>query len=338
VPLAAPEVLPAAALPLPPPLAPAPVDEPVESPLGPPDAPDPWLPEEAPVAATCGGGGLDELQAAKRRQTNAVRLGFIRRIFHRFDTSARSRAVYACFAMRGALQIFALTVAMACATSACGSQPPLDVAPNVDLSRFQGKWYEIARLPRTTQTDCHGTTAFYTQAAGGVLNLVNQCNVGGPNGPLNTVSMTATAPNSAEPAKLALSVGGFSGDYWILEVGQSYEYAVVGHPSREYLWILSRTPTLDGATMQGVVNRAQSRQFDTSRLEYTPQPPAGERNALSGPEGPVPPAVTTGCVAARAPAKGACGGLAWALGVALAAWGLRARGRLGSRHRDATPG
>ena len=180
------------------------------------------------------------------------------------------------------------TVALVALMAGCGADPPLDVAPNVDLSRFQGKWYEIAKLPRATQTDCNGTTAFYTLTSDGSLNLVNQCNVGGPNGALNTVAMTATAPDKTVPAKLALEVSGFSGDYWILEVGPNYEYAVVGHPSRSYLWILSRAPTLDTGTTTGILSRAQANQFDTSRIEYTPQPPSGERVSSDAPIGPVP--------------------------------------------------
>ncbi|MGO9834506.1 MAG: lipocalin family protein [Polyangiaceae bacterium] len=177
----------------------------------------------------------------------------------------------------------------------CVSEPPLDVAPDVDLSRFQGKWYEIARLPRITETDCYGTTAFYTAGSGGGLQLVHQCNVGSTTGPLNTISMVATVPNASVPAKLALSVGGYSGDYWILEVGPSYEYAVIGHPSRSYFWILSRAPTLDPATLQGVLGRAESGHFDTSQLEFTPQPPAGDRVSSDAPIGAVPPAMSTGC-------------------------------------------
>jgi apolipoprotein D and lipocalin family protein len=182
----------------------------------------------------------------------------------------------------------------------CASEPPLEVAPDVDLSRFQGKWYEIARLPRITETDCYGTTAFYTAGSGGGLQLVHQCNVGSTTGPLNTVSMVATVANASVPAKLALSVGGYSGDYWILEVGPSYEYAVIGHPSRLYFWILSRTPSLDPATMQGVLGRAESSHFDTSQLEFTPQPPAGDRASSDTPIGAVPPAMSTGCEISRA--------------------------------------
>lgn len=200
------------------------------------------------------------------------------------------------FTPRAAL--FAFVFAAACASSGCQSDPPLDVAPSVNLSQLQGKWYEIARLPRTTEVDCHGTTAFYTQAPDGSLSLVNQCNVGSATGTLQTVAMTATVPDSSVPAKLALNVGGYTGDYWILEVGSKYEYAVVGHPSRLYLWILSRTPTLDATVMSGILARAEGEHFDTNQLEYTPQPPAGERNTLSTPEGTVPAPPHTGCMIA----------------------------------------
>jgi apolipoprotein D and lipocalin family protein len=205
---------------------------------------------------------------------------------------------------------------------ACQSDPPLEVAPSVSLSRLQGKWYEIARLPRMTEVDCHGTTAFYTQSADGSLGLVNQCNVGSPTGKLQTIAMTATVPDSSVPAKLALNVGGYTGDYWILEVGPSYEYTVVGHPSRLYFWILSRTPTLDESTMSGILTRAEAAHFDTSKLEYTPQPPAGDRNGLETPQGAVPEGPHSSCSLlpgsvgshGAVPAFAALAGLTWVMG------------------------
>src|SRR5580658_10345505 len=101
----------------------------------------------------------------------------------------------------------------------CGAEPPLEVAQQVDLSRFQGKWYEIAKLPRITQTNCYGTTAFYTQTSKESLQLVNQCNVGSAAGALKTVTMNATVPDTSVPPQLAMQVGDYFGDYWILEVG-----------------------------------------------------------------------------------------------------------------------
>jgi apolipoprotein D and lipocalin family protein len=223
--------------------------------------------------------------------------------------------------------------ALACCAGACSSDPPLDVASNVDLSRFQGKWYEIARLPRTTQTDCHGTTAFYTQGSDGTLTFVNQCNVGAKTGPLKTVTMSARVPDTTVQAKLALDVGGYTGDYWILEVGSNYEYAVVGHPSRLYFWVLSRTPTLDPATMQGVLGRAQNDHFDTTQIQYTPQPPPEDRSSSDAPVGDVPPAMQTGCSASPARPTGAD---AWP--VAAIALAIAVRGRRGARRPPPQPG
>lgn len=231
--------------------------------------------------------------------------------------------------------IAALSVlaAMCLLPVACSSAPPLDVAQNVDLGRFQGKWYEVASLPRTTQADCYGTTAFYAPQSDGSFQFVNQCSVGSPTGPTRTASMTATVPDPSVPAKLALDIGGFSGAYWIVEVGADYEYAVIGHPSRSYLWILSRTPTLDPATVQGIVDRAQGNHFDTTKLQYTPQPPAGERLTSSAPVGPVPAApASDGCsVSAGEAGNGAW----WGLGgmVALARRRARAGGKSPSRIR-----
>lgn len=212
-------------------------------------------------------------------------------------------------------RVLAVLLASAAASAGCGSEP-LDVAQNVDLSQFQGKWYEIARLPRTTQQGCYGTTAFYSPMSGGAMQFVNQCNLGSNDGPLHTVSMSATVPDPSTPAKLALDIGGYSGDYWILEVGPKYEYAMVGHPTRLYLWILSRTPTLDAATTQMLVSYAQSEHFDTSQLIYTPQPTTGERVASPGPVGPVPPVMSTGCAVTAGRASHPAGAL---LGLGLGA-------------------
>jgi apolipoprotein D and lipocalin family protein len=231
--------------------------------------------------------------------------------------------------------------AIASSVVACNG-PPLQVASGVDLSQFQGKWYEIARLPRATETGCYGTTAFYTPNSDGTLSFVHQCNVGSDTGPLNTVSMIASVADPSVAAKLALQVGGFSGNYWILEVGSNYEYAVVGDPSRSYLWILSRTSTVDTSTMQGIVNRAQADLFDTSQLQYTPQPPAGERDEMSSPQGPVPPALRTGCsIAGPTRADGRGGAMPWAALLATALLGAsrrRARPASGSTTRSGSAG
>lgn len=228
--------------------------------------------------------------------------------------------------MRKNSLLIALVLSVSSLVGGCQSDPPLEVAPSVSLSQLQGKWYEIARLPRTTEVDCHGTTAFYSQAADGSLALVNQCNVGSATGKLQTIAMSATVPDSTVPAKLALNVGGYTGDYWILEVGDNYEYAVVGHPSRLYFWILSRTPTLDPTVTSGILARAEAAHFDTSKLEYTPQPPAGERNELDVPQGAVPEGPHSSCAFTR-PSHAPAAPAVFAAMVSVLALGLRRRRR-----------
>jgi apolipoprotein D and lipocalin family protein len=163
-------------------------------------------------------------------------------------------------------------LALVClALSACSAEP-LDVAPNVDLSRFQGQWFEIAKLPRLTQANCTGTTAFYKLQGSG-LDVVNECHLDRLDGKLKSSSARVNTSSEGLAAKLSIDVGGFTGDYWILEVGEHYEYAVVGVPSRDYLWILSRTSKLDQTKLDGILARTKAAKFDTSRLEFTQQAP-----------------------------------------------------------------
>lgn len=141
----------------------------------------------------------------------------------------------------------------------------------VDLSRMQGTWFEIAKLPRPSQAGCTGTTAEYRLKSQSELLVVNECHEGRLDGPVKRVAARAVATDLAVPAKLSLDFGFAYGDYWIIEVGHDYEYAVVGHPTRDYLWIMSRERTLAQGTLQGVLARAKGRGFPTGILDYTEQ-------------------------------------------------------------------
>ncbi len=178
----------------------------------------------------------------------------------------------------------ALFLALAC------NRAPLDTAPNVDLNQFQGKWYEVAHLPRPTQKDCIGTTATYTMQQNGQLSFTHECTL--TDGTYHGATAIAKVTDAHDPARMQVDFGGVMGDYWILEVAPDYRYAVVGHPSRDYLWILSRSPTMEPADLQAVVDHAHAKDFDTSKLEYTRQGP--------DPKGNPAPASTYGCSASGA--------------------------------------
>jgi len=166
-----------------------------------------------------------------------------------------------------------LLLALALTAFGCSSpNPPLDVAQSVELTRFQGAWFVVAHLSRSTQLDCVGTKAYYKLVDAANLEVVHECHVKTADGTANVSRVTAKVPDGAMPAKWTMNFGGHEGDYWILEVGDKYEYAVVGHPSRRYLWILSRTPKLDQAVLDGILARTRDKQFPVDKLEYTPQP------------------------------------------------------------------
>ena len=153
---------------------------------------------------------------------------------------------------------------------ACQSDPPLNVA-HIDLKLMEGKWYEVASLPRPTQAGCTGTTAQYQLKSSTELLVVNECHLGDLNGPVKRAAARAVAADPDTPAKLSLDFGFAYGDYWVIDVGEQYEYLVVGHPSRDYLWILSREPSLPRATLDGAIERARANGFPVGILSYTRQ-------------------------------------------------------------------
>ena len=155
-----------------------------------------------------------------------------------------------------------------------GVYPPLDVVESVDVSRYVGTWYEIARYPNFFEAGCVAATAEYALRDDGTVSVVNTCRSGSLDGPEQRIQGSARVADPATNAKLKVSFfPPFEADYWIIGLGADYEYAVVGEPSRAFLWILSRTPTIDDATYQTILDGLPAKGYDPARLELTPQPP-----------------------------------------------------------------
>jgi apolipoprotein D and lipocalin family protein len=151
--------------------------------------------------------------------------------------------------------------------------PALETVPHVDLARYLGTWYEIASFPQSFQRGCTATTATYTLRDDGQLDVLNRCRLGSPDGEEKTARGRARVVDRSTNAKLEVSFfRPFWGAYWIIDLAPDYSYAVVGHPGRDYLWILSRTPTMSDETYQRIVARLRAQGYETSRLVRTVQP------------------------------------------------------------------
>lgn len=153
------------------------------------------------------------------------------------------------------------------ATSAEASDlPPLRTVEQVDLSRYLGRWYEIARLPNSFQKNCLKSQADYSLRDGGDITVLNSC-TDKQDGSLRQSKGHAWVVDTTTNAQLKVSFfWPFRGDYWIIELGNQYEYAVVGTPNRKYFWVLSRAQTMDNTLYQAIMQRAKLQGFDTGAV------------------------------------------------------------------------
>ncbi len=151
--------------------------------------------------------------------------------------------------------------------------PALNTVKYVEINRYLGKWYEIASFYQRFQKDCVASTATYTLREDGDIDVLNECRLKTFDGKLKQAKGKAQVEDKVTNAKLRVSFfWPFWGKYWIIDLGKDYEYAVVGHPTREYLWILSRTPKMDETVLNGILERLKAQHYDLSKLNRTPQP------------------------------------------------------------------
>jgi len=150
----------------------------------------------------------------------------------------------------------------------------LETVKYVDVEKYMGAWYEIAKFPQRFEKGLVGVKANYTLLSNGKVRVLNSGYEGDFNGELRSTEGTARVVDTSTNAKLKVTFfWPFSGDYWILELGKDYEYAVVGEESRKYLWILSRTPQMDESLYEEILSRLQEKGFDVSKIEKNPQQP-----------------------------------------------------------------
>jgi apolipoprotein D and lipocalin family protein len=147
--------------------------------------------------------------------------------------------------------------------------PELSTA-KVDLERYLGKWYDIAHLPAFFLNGCFNTQAEYSLNDDGTIKVVNSCTKDSVHGKIDRVEGIATIVDKEKNSKLKVEfLWPFKGDYWIIEVGDQYDYALVGEPSRKYLWILGRQSRLDERIMKRLIDSANEKGFTTNNMILT---------------------------------------------------------------------
>jgi apolipoprotein D and lipocalin family protein len=179
--------------------------------------------------------------------------------------------------MKYLMTFFAITFGVLSYAGPASSDSPLTVVDKVNLDRYLGKWYEIASYPAWFQKGCTGSTAEYSLLPDGKIQVINRCYKDSLDGPLKESKGKAEVVDTATNAKLKVwFFWPFKGNYWIIDLHPDYQWAVVGEPSRKYLWILSRTTTMDDTVYQGILERLPLKGYDPEKLQKTEQAAAAK--------------------------------------------------------------
>lgn len=142
-----------------------------------------------------------------------------------------------------------------------------------ELERYLGVWYEIARFDHSFERGLQGTTATYTLRKDGKIEVLNQGFKESLNGERKVAVGKAKIPDPNDPRRLKVSFFWFFyADYFILELSEDYQYALIGSKSDQYLWILSRKPQLDDHTRTFLLQRITLRGYNPEKLIWVDQP------------------------------------------------------------------
>lgn len=158
------------------------------------------------------------------------------------------------------------------------SLPAVVSIASLDVPRYMGTWYEIAKYPNIFQRRCaRNTRAQYTPQADGTVQVLNRC-VTESGEEVNALGLARQmGPKTSPQLKVRFAPAWLGwlplvwGDYWVIDLDDDYQLAAVSEPSREYLWVLSRTPKVDANTYNALLKRLTAQGFDLSKLERSPQ-------------------------------------------------------------------
>ena len=151
---------------------------------------------------------------------------------------------------------------------ACRSNTPPQTVTQVDINRYAGKWFEIAAYPQWFEKGCSNVTATYTVKEK-YVEVLNACIKN--NKPKNIKGKAFVVKNTGNAKLKVQFFWPFRGKYWIIDLADDYSYAVVGHPNKKYLWILSRTATMNDSIYQQIISKIKEKGFDISKIKLTKQ-------------------------------------------------------------------
>ncbi len=155
----------------------------------------------------------------------------------------------------------------------CNSQKPvLKTVEKVAIKKYLGVWYDIANYPQRFQAGCQCTTAEYALSEKGYVIVTNRCLKGVNQEEIAEAKGKAFIVDAKSNAKLKVQFfWPFSGKYWIIDLAEDYSYAVVGHPNRKYLWILSRIPVMQENVYSDILLRLTKQGYDINKIVKTNQ-------------------------------------------------------------------
>ena len=156
----------------------------------------------------------------------------------------------------------------------CAKSQPLQTVDSVELDRYLGRWYDIASYPASFQKGCRCSTADYEMVPGkNFIRVTNRCiKFDQGKSKISIARGKAFIVKGSSNAKLKVQFfWPFRGDYYIIGLANDYSWAIVGHPKRKYLWILSRESFMPTDTYKGILNIIKQHGYDLKRLQKTPQ-------------------------------------------------------------------
>jgi len=160
----------------------------------------------------------------------------------------------------------------------CSNQLPVrsidsHTVDSLEIEKYLGTWYEIARFPHSFEKNLSGVTATYSLRKDGKIRVVNQGYRGGLDGRLSRAVGKAKVPDPLQPGRLKVSFFlFFYADYFVLELDREYQWAMIGSSSPNFFWILSRTPQMDEQVWSMLLDRAKDRGYDLAPLIRVEQP------------------------------------------------------------------